>query len=280
MASSGGCFEFLQAVASPVEELTQTRHYLGAAVMLVCYLDDSGKDPQNRITNIGGYIAKDEEWQAFETEVETWFVEFGVKIVHAKDLHDTDGEFKGWAVLRKEAFVARIYQVMSRHILFGMAVAAAKDAYRRRAGESDRKKTVTPYTFCFNVIIDWILTGIITGKEAHENGVKFILEQGHENNREVEEHFYDIRKRHNLESVLHSISFVGKESCHAIQVADLFSFYSRRYGAALEAAPLNERRKISPARIINVMTERLPHRSFVATDFGPLAGGSRFLAGD
>lgn len=52
--------------------------------VLVCYLDDSGKDPQNRITTIAGYVATDEQWKAFEIEVETWFTEFNVKILHAR----------------------------------------------------------------------------------------------------------------------------------------------------------------------------------------------------
>ena len=76
--------------------------------MLVCYLDDSGKDPQNRITTLAGFVASESSWQLFETEVETWFAEFGVKVLHAKDLHNTDGEFAGWTVLRKQAFVARL----------------------------------------------------------------------------------------------------------------------------------------------------------------------------
>ena len=45
-------------------------------VVLVCYLDDSGKDPQNPITTLAGYIARDTEWQAFESEVEHWFAEY------------------------------------------------------------------------------------------------------------------------------------------------------------------------------------------------------------
>jgi hypothetical protein len=46
-------------------------------------LDDSGKDPQNPITTVAGYIAKDTAWQAFEVEVEKWFTEFKVKVLHA-----------------------------------------------------------------------------------------------------------------------------------------------------------------------------------------------------
>src|SRR5262249_57227621 len=94
--------------------------------MLVCYLDDSGKDPQSRITNIGGYIAREDEWKAFESEVEPYFAEFRVKILHASHLHGTRGECKGWRVLRKHAFVARIFQVMSRHVPLGLAAGAVQ----------------------------------------------------------------------------------------------------------------------------------------------------------
>ena len=64
--------------------------------VLVCYLDDSGKDPQNSITTLAGYIARDTAWQAFETDVERWFTEFDVKVLHTRDLHASDGEFSDW----------------------------------------------------------------------------------------------------------------------------------------------------------------------------------------
>ncbi len=66
--------------------------------MLVCYLDDSGKDPQNRITTIAGYAATEEQWRAFEADAEPIFADYGVKVLHASDLHSTDGEFKGWTI--------------------------------------------------------------------------------------------------------------------------------------------------------------------------------------
>jgi len=87
---------------------------------------------------------------------------------------------------------------------------------------------------------------IVWGGQIRKEGLAFILECGHENNSEAEQTFYSIRERHKEElgNVLRSISFVPKEHCRAIQVADLLSFYSRRYGAAIEAAPLEERADI------------------------------------
>lgn len=247
--------------------------------MLVCYLDDSGKDPQSRITNIGGYIASEEQWRAFEAEVEPWFVHYEVDVLSAKELHSTDNDFRGWSVLKKQAFVSRLYQVASKYVPLGIASGAVKDAYeagvRERASRGLR--TVRPYTFCFNMLIDWILTDVRIGKAANADGVTFIIEAGHENNPEAEQQFNWIREEYKLENVLRSISFVSKTDSRAIQVADMCAFYSRRHGARLEKLSQDRRENLNPETIINIMTERLPHRTYVANSFNP--DGSRFLGG-
>jgi hypothetical protein len=237
--------------------------------VLVCYLDDSGKDPQSEITTVAGYIARAEAWEAFESEVRPIFVERNVSILHAKEMHDTDGEFKGWTVLQKQAFVARIGQVSSRHLMMGMSMSALKGAYKANAlaRASDDKRTVTPYTFCFQVIADWVLRDIRIGRAANTEGVAFILEHGHENNPQAEQEFYNVRRMYKLENVLHSISFVPKDKCRAIQLADLLAFYSRRDSAALLKATNDGKDAYPIEMMIKVITESLPHRGFVATAF-------------
>ena len=159
--------------------------------MLICYLDDSGKDSQNSITTVAGYLARDESWKRFETEVEPIFTETKVQVLHAKELHDTRGCFKGWTVLQKQAFVARIGQVSSRFLLMGFSMSAHKGTYKDHAAyrAEDLRQTVTPYTFCFQVIVDWILRDFRVGKAANTEGVAFVLEQGHDNNAQAESSF-------------------------------------------------------------------------------------------
>jgi hypothetical protein len=131
--------------------------------MLTCYLDDSGKDPQNRVTTLAGYLARDTAWGIFETQVKPIFENAHINILHAKDLEDTHGEFKGWKLLRKQALIARICRTLAEHSMLGVSMSAVKETYSQRAKESARKRTVTPYSFCLNVIIDWLLRDIRTG---------------------------------------------------------------------------------------------------------------------
>ena len=233
--------------------------------MFVCYLDDSGKDPQNPITTLAGYIAKEDAWQVFETDVEPIFTEARIPVLHAKQMHDTDGYFAGWSVLKKQAFVARICQVMSRHLVLGVSMSALKGTYKTRAIESGRKRTVTPYIFCFNAILDYLLRSTFIGRRINEEGVAFILECGHENNPEAQAEFHVVRKMFNVEHVLRSISFVLKDSCRAIQIADLLAFYSRRDNAALIKAKHKE--LYQSETMMKLISRSVPHWGFVATDF-------------
>jgi hypothetical protein len=240
-------------------------------VVLVCYWDDSGTDPQNRLVTVAGYAATDSQWAEFEAEAEPIFADYGVTILHSRELHASDGEFAGWTVLKKQTFVAKLCGALARHAIVGMSVSALKDVYANRAVESERKRTVTPYTFCSNVLIDWVLRDIHTGKIANTDGFGYILESGNKNNAEAEWNFHEVRKLHCLDDVMKFIACVGKSSCRAIQMADLFAFYSRRHGAEVERAAPEDRPRLqrSPSAMLKIITESVPHRAFVATDFGP-----------
>jgi len=235
--------------------------------VLVCYLDDSGKHAGSRITTVAGFVASAEQWKAFEEQVEPLFAEYGVTVLHATELHHTEGEFKGWRVIKKQSFVHKLTRVMSPLVPLGVSMSALKSVYKDRAATSGRKRTVTPYTFCSNVILDWILRDVRVGRAANTEGLSFILEAGNENNAEAEKNFNDVRGQHRLEDVLGSICFVPKKHCRAIQMADLIAFYSRRHGAALE------QRSLKPddhaLQMMNIINGNVPVRAFVATDFGP-----------
>ena len=194
--------------------------------MFVCYLDDSGKDPKNPITTLAGYVARDAAWSLFERNVEPVFKEFGVEVLHARDLHNTDRDFKGWSRDKKEKFVSRVCEAMAPQVPLGLSFSVDKEIYEARRKES-RAQGVdkrTPYTYCLRVIIDWLLEQA----EIRAVGVSFVLECGHQNNTEASFLFKEVRRRHGLEGVLGTISFHAKQDSRAIQLADLFAYYSRR----------------------------------------------------
>ena len=180
--------------------------------MFVCYLDDSGKDPQNPGTTLAGYVARDTEWHLFEESVEPVFKVGGA--LHAIDLHNTKGDFKGWSRVKKQEFVSRVCETMISHIPLGLSVSVLKTNYQARREESRAKgmEKSSPYSYCFRVlwdrlISDPIIAGLATrsarfAMRSEPKGCTFILERGHENNAEVRHSFQEVRQRHKLEGVL------------------------------------------------------------------------------
>jgi hypothetical protein len=239
--------------------------------MLVCYLDDSEKDPQNPITTVAGYLARHDAWQEFEADVEPILAEKKVPVLHARDLHASDGPFRGWRVLEKQALVARIANVATGRVMMGLSMSAHKDNYDEhavyRTDGTPSRRTVTPYVFCFQVVVDWLLRDIRVGRFVHSEGLAFILEEGHQNNGQAEQEFQIVRKRYNLENVLRSISFVQKDGCRAIQLADLLAFYSRRDGVAYLEAMKAEQERYESDTMLKCLLEIAPHRGFIATGF-------------
>jgi len=67
--------------------------------VLVCYLDDSGKDKANPITTVAGFVADETDWERFESLVEPHFANASVKVLHAMDMHHTEGEFGAFPVI-------------------------------------------------------------------------------------------------------------------------------------------------------------------------------------
>jgi hypothetical protein len=77
------------------------------------------------------------------------------------------------------------------------------------------------------------MTRIITDRQiaplVDKHGISFLVESGNNNNSEIEQFFQRMSKQPAFGGALRSISFVAKNSCRAIQLADFFAFYSRRH---------------------------------------------------
>ena len=88
-------------------------------------------------------------------------------VLHAKQLHDTDDDFEGWSVLKKQAFVSRVCGARNPHIMMGLNMSVEKGTSKSIEGKAI----------------------------GNTEGVAYILECGHENNAEVEKKFYTIKQQ-------------------------------------------------------------------------------------
>jgi hypothetical protein len=203
----------------------------GIIGMFACYLDDSDSKLSS-VTTMAGYLARVSAWREFEKEVEPVFNNYGVEILHTKELHDTKGCFENWTRIKKETFIGEIYAIANKYVSLAISVSARKNSVQRMRKESRKNSGVSAYGVCFNSIVFSVVRHKSLRDEIKRDGVSFIVESGHVNNGELERFFHKQKKHPLYTDVIRSLKFVGKEDSRAIQIADFFAFHSRRCEAA------------------------------------------------
>ena len=114
--------------------------------------------------------------------------------------------------------------------------------------------------FSVTEIAGLVMRSARSAPRSAPKGLSFILERGHENNTEVKHHFQEVRHQHKLEGVLGSVSFHAKQDSHAIQLADLFAYYSRRN----VTNRAQDKNGMEP--ILEIICRSLRHHDFLVRD--------------
>lgn len=177
---------------------------------------------------LAGYIAPLSVWEQFEEHADNACGNYNVPIFHAHEFHRTKDEYKGWSSIKKASFIDELYAVPPT---FGISVSIRKNTYKERQSETGLNKSMSAYGVAFASIAAALVTNYSVSGDIREQGLSFIVEAGHNNNAEIEKYFNKFKHHEFFRGVLRSITFSGKEESRAIQLADLYAYYSRRHAA-------------------------------------------------
>ncbi|WP_347269708.1 DUF3800 domain-containing protein [Rhizorhabdus histidinilytica] len=198
--------------------------------MLACYLDDSDANV-SKVETIAGYVADEASWARFELLADRICEDEGVELIRGRELDGRAGCFKGWSMPKIERFLERIGLAMSQHLTFGISRSIGKDHYKLRKRQLKLDPNLSGFGFCFGTISFALRHEegfpLPCREQAQNEGVAYLLEAGSRNNPDIFRYVDQERRNGNLH-VNTTVTEVDKRSCRAIQVADLYAFYSRR----------------------------------------------------
>jgi hypothetical protein len=226
--------------------------------MLIAYLDDS--DAENAIAlSIAGYVAEADGWAIFEEQAEKVCAEFGVDVLHCREFDYRQKCFRGWSVPTTIGFLHKIGDALvAGNVLFGVSRSVPKAHYKTQKAELDLDHNTSAYCHGFATIVHSLRYdepfGVTAQVEAE--GISYKVESGHKNNDDLARHIAEQVEK----GVLHKdtkIEFVEKVSCRAIQIADLYAFYSRR--RANRWAPTRGQLRMFPDKLQLHLESRVPH---------------------
>lgn len=210
--------------------LVGAHHGEGIVGVFVCYLDDSD-DRLSSVSTLAGYVGRLGDWRNFEAATAPIFDAYGVDILHAKDLHNTKGCFSGWTRLKKESFVRDVFDVARLCASFGISLSARKKAVREFKARHKNHASFSGHRICFSSIMTTVVFNNSLRDVIQSEGASFVVESGHRNNGEIEKAFHRDKRNPVFRGAARSLTFASKESSRALQLADFFAFYSRRYAS-------------------------------------------------
>jgi hypothetical protein len=152
-------------------------------MVMTAYLDESGTHGHDSPAVIMAcFIARQEQWAAYERALGALFSEFGVEVFHAKKFRTRSGEFKGWTREKQAAFNSRFIQIADDNIPYGFCSMLPSRNYRDIYLEKPlprRARPDTQYGLCFRFCLFQALLAV--KDKVTDWPLALILENGHRN---------------------------------------------------------------------------------------------------
>ena len=144
---------------------------------LLTYLDASGDENQPAIS-CGGFIARPEQWEAFELEWAQALDDFGVKELHMKHCAFFRGEFEGWSEKdQRIPFLSRLTEIMNRHLIQSVGISMLLQDYHGLNAELPLQEGMgRPYAVAAFAAIVKTMAWLDTHYEGEP--VSFVIESG------------------------------------------------------------------------------------------------------
>lgn len=229
-----------------------------------CYLDDSYDPPGTGLVTLAGYFGAVENWREFEALSGEVYKRFGVSVFHAIEFKDTKGQFSGWERTKKEDFCVQLFDVVQLCNLVGASKSVQRSLHKsfRKTGKSSH--TYSPLSMAFGSFTASACNPENDFLPSSGKPTQFFIENGNANNNGIKKVFNSARASEERKQLLLSLTFVDKDSCHAIQLADFFAYYSRKIAKGLAQNKSNNEIFDALSDPIKIAFTRAPHQIEVA----------------
>ena len=125
--------------------------------MLKVFMDESGIHDGAPVVAVGAYVSRPRHWRAW---IKDWNkAKRPIKVFHATDCANFQGEFVGWDKARRDAYVANLLPVLPAHELAGIVIGIDVHVFQQEITKRPELKRMfgEPYGACFQWAISIIM---------------------------------------------------------------------------------------------------------------------------
>jgi len=184
-------------------------------------MDESGIHDTSPVLTVAAYVARREQWQDW---TKRWNVaKRPIKVFHAVDCANFNGEFKGWSEENRDALVIRLLKVINDTDFPGIVIGIHMDEFRKAmAGRDDLRESLgEPYTACFQWVTQAIMN--IADDLGSRERIGFVHE-ANDYKREAEDSFEWVKGHGNPRRTRIGLVFEKKAKYVPLQAADALAY--------------------------------------------------------
>lgn len=197
-----------------------------AVTMLKTFMDETGIHEDAEMVAVGCYIAKPKTWRDW---TRAWnLAKRPIKVFHATDCANFQGEFQGWDKERRDPFVAKLLPIIADHDMAGLVIGVQlKDL---AAALKDYPELLemfgTPYTACFQ----WAISTIMELATQHGKGQRMaFVHEVNDFKGEATSAFDYVSENLNPLKIRMGFAFGSKEDYPPLQAADVLAYEGGKF---------------------------------------------------
>lgn len=207
-------------------------------VIVTAHIDENGTDGSETML-LSAHIAEMRQWYQFEQRAGALFREHGVRIFHAKEFHDSDGDFAGWKVDKKIDFLDDFGHIANETLAAGVTSLIKMSEYKEVYACPPKPKKLrldTAYGLCFRetlqLLCDMVLKGQWDAKWGDNPRTLHVVIEDEAKNvgdaiRVFREFKADLLPQY--VGLLGTITLDTKENCLPLSISDLMAHSTRRW---------------------------------------------------
>lgn len=194
---------------------------------MTAYLDESGTHGASAATQVlGGFIATERGWQAYERDLNSLFKQHNVDYFHAIKLRNRKGPFKHLNAATQAIFIHDFFELVHQHLPYGFAISLAQKDFEEvyRANKDALPKRFrhdSQYGICFRFCMGVIHT--FMKNQPRECPVDVVLESGHRNSGDAVRVYNDAKEemqRFEQDMIFGSMTVESKKNNLRLTAAD------------------------------------------------------------
>jgi hypothetical protein len=193
----------------------------GVVAVYKVYMDESGVHEGSPVVNVAAYCAHPKSWRDW---TKRWNVaKRPIKVFHATDAQNLQGEFKGWSAADRDDLVRRLLPIIAETEMLGVVIGIQMDEYRKAIKGRDDLSGLfgTPYAACFQ----WVVQTLMYVQNRNNNSQRMaFVHECNDYRREALDSFTYVKEHTNPQRAPLSIMFGDKATYSPLQAADILAY--------------------------------------------------------